>query len=75
MLLTNDAAANPTNTALATAVQHLPSSVSGPSFVLPAAQYEALTGINLSGYQAYIGFGGGVELAIQPGRRHRVRRV
>ena len=56
-LLRNDAAANPTNTALATAVQYLPNSVSGPSFILPAAQYETLTGTNLSGYQAYIGFG------------------
>jgi len=56
-LLTNDATANPNNVALATAVQHLPSSVSGPSFILPAAQYSALSGTNLSGYLAYIGFG------------------
>lgn len=56
-LLTNDAAANPGNTALGTAVHYLPSSVSGPSFIIPAAEYEALTGTNLSGFQASIGFG------------------
>jgi len=60
-LLASASAANPANAALATAVQHLPASVSGPSFILPDAQYEALTGISLSGYQAYIGFGTGVN--------------
>ena len=59
-LLGNHAAANPNNAALATAVQHLPASVSG-SFILPTAQYEALTGIDVAGIAAYVGFGSGTN--------------
>ena len=60
--ITAAAAANPTNTALNIAANHLPSSYPGytnPGFFIPDAQYLALTGKaqNSNTINAYIGFG------------------
>jgi len=60
--ITGGAAANPTNTALNIAANHLPSSYPGymnPGFFIPDAQYLALTGKaqNSNTINAYVGFG------------------